>query len=123
MYPSQVRIKSSNQNIGPLSEENWNCHYHSLNLMSFHHCREPMLNTTSSSTSKQTSGPEDMDALCKLLLSDFKVKDDQDYIIDEIVAAFDRQNFTNKGFLAKVSDQQQKYLVSIGELNFIFSKF
>ena len=70
-------------------------------------CRQP-----ANPANKQTA-PEDMDALCKLLLSDFKVKDDQDYIIDEIVAAFDRQNFTNKGFLAKMSDQQHKYLVSI----------
>ena len=64
-------------------------------------CRQP-----ANPTNKQTA-PEDMDALCKLLVSDFKVKDDQDYIIDEIVAAFDRQNFTNKGFLENVRSATQ----------------
>ena len=74
-----------------------------------------MLNPSSASAAVKKREPQNVDALCKLLLSDFKVKDDQDYIIDEIVAAFDRQNFTNKGFLAKVSDQQHKYLVHITE--------
>ena len=72
-----------------------------------------MLNPSPAPPASKSQDPQNMDALCKLLLSDFKVKDDQDYIIDEIVAAFDRQNFTNKGFLAKVSDQQHKYLVRI----------
>ena len=72
-----------------------------------------MLNPSPAPPASKSQNPQNMDALCKLLLSDFKVKDDQDYIIDEIVAAFDRQNFTNKGFLAKVSDQQHKYLVCI----------
>ncbi len=53
-----------------------------------------------------------MDVLCKLLLADFKVKDEEDYIIDEVVSAFDKQNFTNKGFLSKVTETQQKFLVS-----------
>ena len=71
--------------------------------------RPPVQNLEAAS--QPTPEPKDIDALCKLLLSDFKMKDEQDYIIDEIVAAFDKQNFTNKGFLSKVSDQQQKYLV------------
>ncbi len=53
-----------------------------------------------------------MDVLCKLLLADFKVKDEEDYIIDEVVSAFDKQNFTNKGFLSKVTETQQRFLVS-----------
>ena len=39
-------------------------------------------------------------------------EDDLKSIIDDTIAAFDRENFINKGFLSKAAAAQCKYLVS-----------